>query len=575
MPSTLVEPGTHDLAETENEPTRHGAEDSTASDPTASTDTVSNVVKPPNAEAGFCDPRELVIGENIRQGFDPAEHPKQAASIRAFGVQAPVLVERETDGALHVLDGQVRTLIAIAERVRAVPVWITDVDASIDIAERRITRALSQLNLNDRRIPITDADRASGVALMLDLGASVTRIAEGLQTEHAKIRTAGVIGRSATARGLLDDSQYSLAQLETIAHYEALGDTDAVAQLSFPRINFRYCATLIEQERNATRARLAAALPYAAFGFGILAEDPDLATDANNLIPATGLVTGEGELVTETEIYADAHRWAVHLAVDDDTDLVADDTGELVDPDTVDWDATEPGLEPGQGLRSPHGLVTRERWVPTYYLLAEHLPASELQVPVPEPAVENADNLTDATDTEQTDLETARAARRRVIELNKQGSAARIRRIEFLTELLAARTAPPGTAAFVATALNREPGLLSSWGASTTTQKLLGVTSTSEVSEKIGAAATGRAWVIVLALVLGALESQIEKDSWRRPPTGAARYLNFLAELGTRKGFALVDVERAITGEIDYNNIDLNNPAAVAVGDKTVEALTA
>ncbi|MEU4648604.1 MULTISPECIES: ParB N-terminal domain-containing protein [Nocardia] len=577
MPATLAEPGTHELTETEQiEPNPRDAEDNPDADATTSPNAALEVVPPLNAEAGFRDPRELVIGENIRQEFDPAEHPKQAASIQAFGVQAPVLVERETDGSLHVLDGQVRTLIAITEGVGTVPVWITDVDTSIEINERRITRALRQLNLNDRRIPITDADRAGGVALMLDLGASVTRIAEGLQTEHAKIRTAGVIGRSATARGLLDDSQYSLAQLETIAHYEALGDTDAVAQLSFPRINFRYRATLIEQDRAMTHARLAAALPYAEIGFGVLTEDPDLATEPTNLIPATDLVTGEGETVTETEIYADAYRWAVYVVVDDsDADLIAEDTGELVDPDTVDWDATEPGIEPGEGLRSAHGLVTRQRWVPAYYLLAEHLPASGLQVPVPEPVVDRADDPVDATETEQADRETARAARRRVIELNKQGSAAKIRRIEFLTELLTARTAPPGTAMFVATSLNREPGLLSSWGASTTTHKLLGVTSTGELTEKIAAAATGRAWVIVLALVLGALESQIDKDSWRRPPSGAGRYLNFLADLGARKGFALVDVERAITGEIDYNDIDLDNPAAAPVGDEMVEALAA
>ncbi|WP_328715338.1 ParB N-terminal domain-containing protein [Nocardia salmonicida] len=576
MPATLAEPGTHDLTETEQiAPNPRDAEDN-PDDATLSPDTAVEAVPPPNAEAGFRDPRELVIGENIRQEFDPAEHPKQAASIRVFGVQAPVLVERETDGSLHVLDGQVRTLIAIAEGVGSLPVWITDVDTSIDITERRITRALRQLNLNDRRIPITDADRAGGVALMLDLGASVTRIAEGLQTEHAKIRTAGVIGRSVTARRLLDDSQYSLAQLETIAHYEALGDTDAVTRLSFPRINFRYCATLIDQDRAATRARLVAALPYAASGFGILAEDPDLATEPTNLIPATDLVTGEGEPVTETEIYTDAHRWAVYVVADDsDADLVAADTGELVDPDTVDWDATEPGIEPGQGLRSAHGLVTRQRWIPTYHLIAEHLPTSGLHVPVPEPTVDHADDPIDATDTEQADREAARAKRRRVIELNKQGSAAKIRRIEFLTELLAARTAPPGTSTFVATSLNREPGLLSSWGASTTTHKLLGVVSTGEVTEKIGAAATGRAWVIVLALVLGALESQIEKDSWRRPPSGAARYLNFLAELGMRKGFALVDVERAITREINYNDIDLDDPAAATVVEETVEALAA
>ncbi|MFD4462599.1 hypothetical protein [Nocardia sp. NPDC058480] len=85
----------------------------------------------------------------------------------------------------------------------------------------------------------------------------------------------------------------------------------------------------------------------------------------------------------------------------------------------------------------------------------------------------------------------------------------------------------------------------------------------------------GGARVIMLALVLGAHESQIEKNSWRSAPSEGARYLNFLAELGATKDFALVDVERAITGEIDDNNVNLDSPAVAVVDDESVEPLAA
>ncbi|GGN78367.1 ParB/RepB/Spo0J family partition protein [Nocardia rhizosphaerihabitans] len=258
---------------------------------------------PSGAIAQNLDPRTLVItGNNVRPAPDLADHPKEVASIRRFGVRNPILAVREPDGSVHVIDGQVRTLAAIATGQETVPVWVSEVDPSIGDRERQIERILTQINLNDRRIELTDSARAAGVALMLDLGAGVTRIAEGLQaSDRSRIRKAGAIGRSDTARRLLDDGQLSLDQLETLAGYETLGDTDAVDTLtSVTRYQFDYQARLIAEDRQTRRDRLRAALPYAAFGFGVLTDLPDIGTD---LIPDSELLTGDGLPVSETEIY--------------------------------------------------------------------------------------------------------------------------------------------------------------------------------------------------------------------------------------------------------------------------------
>ena len=68
----------------------------------------------------------------------------------------------------------------------------------------------------------------------------------------------------------------------------------------------------------------------------------------------------------------------------------------------------------------------------------------------------------------------------------------------------------------------------------------------------LGAGGDGRAQVILLALVLGALESRTPKDAWRHPGGGwssyyvaPAQYLRFLAS----NGYTLSAIETVITGD--------------------------
>lgn len=510
---------------------------------------------PSEAIAVYLDPHELVIAENVRVSFDIADHPDEAASIRQFGVRNPILAERAPDGTMSVIDGQVRTLIARAVGRDLVPVWVTDAPTGTDDTERRITRTLDQINLNDRRIPLTDADRAAGVALMLDLGASATRVAQGLQRTRSEIRQTATVGRSATAKKLLDDSQYSLEQLTVIADYEHRGDTDAVRELlDAPRYQFDYRARRIAADRTETRDRLHASLTYAAYGFGVLSSEPDPRSEETVVVPATDLVTSNGDQVSDEHIYADPSRWAVFLAIEEGGELVEVDTGAIIDPDAVDWDTQDnPDAEAGAGLRHAETVVWRDRWVPSYYLLTDQLPDSGLQL-----AHTNSETGDEARATAAAvaaEREEARQHNRRVRALNIRGVAAKERREQFLASYLRRRTPPAQAAGFIAQHLARtlDPAVLQ------LVTKTLGVGGSREqLLTAIETAPTNRVWVIVLAIVLALHEAPIDKSFWRITSEPTARYLHLLAELGVTADFALVDVEHAAAGDIDYRDIDID-----------------
>lgn len=508
----------------------------------------------PEAKAEYLDPAELVIAENVRKSFDLTAHPEEAASFREFGVCNPIRAEREPDGSVHVVDGQIRTLIAREVGLARVPVWVIDAPTDVDAKERRIARTLTQINLNDRRIPLTDADRATGIALMLDLGASATRVAKGLQRKRSEIQKTAAVGASDTAKRLLEQRQYGLDQLAVIAHYENLGDTDAVQRLATAgRWSFASTAKRIEHDRAETRARLHESLLYGAYGFGILTTEPDTSEPDAAYIPASELVTTAGEPVSEESIYADPARWVVYLEVQENGLLVDRDTGAIVDAGTVDWSTRgDLSAEPADGRVHAERVQWRDRWIPAYFLPTSGLVDSGLQQIVPD----TGDGSEEAAAKAAAEREQARQDRRRVIELNKRGDAANARRQEFLPRLLAGRTPPRQAAAFVAESMAHtlDPADLRK------VTTLLGIGgSTQQLVDAIHAATPSRAWMIVLAMQIAAAEAPIGKSFWRDSSAATKRYLHFLAEAaaGTELDFALLDVEQAAAGDIDYHDIDL------------------
>ena len=508
---------------------------------------------PPDATAAYLHPDVLVIAENVRKDFDVADHPKQAASIRDLGVRLPVLAEREPDGSIHVLDGQVRVLIAQAVGRTQVPVWITDAPTGIDIKQRRIERTMTQINLNERRIALSRADYAAGVALMMDLGASATRVANGLQkkTKGAEVRQLAAVGRSATGRRLVDDDQYSLDQLAVIADYENLGDTDAVDRLlNTYRYNFAHVAKKIATEREQTRHRLHASLPYGAFGFGVLTDEP---RPGDGYLPATELATDDGSPVTEELIRTDPARWIVWVDIDTNAELVDTATGAIVDPDTVDWDThNDPDTTPQEGLRRAEGLTWRDRWIPFYYLPADHLDATGLQLLVDTAATE-AEHA--AAKQAAAARDQARLERQRTRFLNLRGLEAADHRQQFLTKYLQRSQAPAPSARFVAEHLART---LDAKALHTVTT-LLGVKgSTDALVNTIAKASVNRTWMIAAAMVIATHEAALDKSLWRARSASTTRYLHLLAEIADPADYTPAAVEQAAAGDIDYHDIPLD-----------------
>ncbi|MGO3328539.1 hypothetical protein [Gordonia sp. (in: high G+C Gram-positive bacteria)] len=82
-------------------------------------------------------------------------------------------------------------------------------------------------------------------------------------------------------------------------------------------------------------------------------------------------------------------------------------------------------------------------------------------------------------------------------------------------------------------------------------------TDENEIATTLADATADRAQLIGLAVALGAHESVIAKDSWRDTYQRTARtaYLDLLDEV---TGYTLTDVEKAMTGTIDPDTIDLD-----------------
>lgn len=528
-------------------------------------DTADKVEVPadlPVIEAVWMRPQDVEIAENVRRSFHIKDHPEQVASIEQFGVKDPINATREPDGSVHADDGQVRILIARHVGTPWIPVFITAAPVGLSDNERRIARTLDQITFNARRIPLTKADHAAGVALMLDLGASVTRVAKGLQTTRDDVKNQAKIGASPTATALLDSGQFGFDQLAVIGHYENLGDTDAVTRLNrSTRSGFTAEVERILAERAAERARMQASLLYGAYGFGILTAEPDTSSADAEYIPAELLVNTDGEPVTIEAINADPTRWVVYLHIEDNGQLVEKTTGAVIEPDAVDWDTQDnTDAAPAPGLLHAGDVERRDRWVPFCYLPADLLSDSgfQLQPITITPADDgNGEAATDAADEAAKAAaarEHARQDRARVDELNIRGVAAQERRDTTLVKFFTRRTPHNLAAAFVAESIAHDLDTAD-------LQKVLHLLkvggSKDALVKAIHAATPARAWVIVTAMIVAKHENVLDKSLWRNHTDSTERYLHFLAEAAAGLDFALVDVELAAAGDIDYLDIDM------------------
>ncbi|MCO7218294.1 hypothetical protein [Klenkia sp. PcliD-1-E] len=122
-------------------------------------------------------------------------------------------------------------------------------------------------------------------------------------------------------------------------------------------------------------------------------------------------------------------------------------------------------------------------------------------------------------------------------------------RRDWLRALATRKTAPKGTATFVAAALAVDADLLADVGGNRVAAALLDVAPGSygrstALAELVAKASDARALLLTLVLVLAAYEARTDRNDWRqlRPSTG--RNLTHLQALG----YTLADVERRACG---------------------------
>ncbi|MFI6218765.1 ParB/RepB/Spo0J family partition protein [Nocardia brasiliensis] len=518
------------------DPAPVAAEPDTHPDPDLDPDNAAEVVFQgaaasdlPAIEARWMAPEELVIDDNVRKSFRVEDYPDEIASITERGVKDPINATRDDDGSIVAIDGQVRVLIARAVGTRVVPVFIVDEPAGLSATERRIERTIDQITFNERRIPLTKADLAGGVAMMLDLGASVTRVAKGLSTTRDRVRGYAKIGASPTAAALLDSktNQFSFDQLAILGHYEALADTEAVARLeSCSSYRFPHVASSIEAQRAEQRAQLQASLSYAAYGFGILTAEPDTSSEQAKYLPADLLLTADDQPLTFDQISADPARWVLYLHRQESAYLVDKDTGVIVDDDAVDWDTHDDAdAVAAEGLLHADQVEHRDRWMPFCYLPADQLPDSDYHL-APLTVEESTDKENAAAEASAAvakaaaDREAARLKRARVRKLNVIGEGSKKRRADMLVTFFTAPQPPTLAAKFVAASIadKLDPVDLQK------TLHILGVGGTRDALLKaIEAASPGRAWMIATAMIAAQHETKLGKRcgaTTPQPPDG-------------------------------------------------------
>lgn len=503
------------------------------------------------AELVHLDPATLDTGENVR--LDPRLDRDFLASIEAHGVLAPVTAVRLDDGSVVLRDGQRRTQAARQLGVPTIPVYVhPDEGDESTLGSRRV---IEQIVLNDHRAQLTDAERARGINQLLLDGVSPAKVAKELSITKDAVAAAKVAINSDTAMSALDAGQLTLVEATCFVEFD--GDDNAQADLlTVAGTNqFDHRVAQLRAEREERRRYAEAAHEYAAKGYAVLDKRPGWYDKTH--IAAHNLKDSSGANLTDEAVAAMAPtHWAVWL---DTAEVYLDvETGTVVDEDDIDFDtADSPDLEPDEGLRH-FRTVTEGTVFEAHYFCTDLAGAA---VTMPEWLARQhgvaPDTLADASDPDGADererarevqADKERAERRKLIALNKLGQAAATVRREWVRDkLLSRKTAPKGSALYLAEVIVNRPDLFNDYHGQKLAPELLGLSDKESPKAAVAAlpaAGDGRALVILLAMVLATTEARTAKDAWRAPQESTKSYLRFLED----NGYPLSDIEHVILG---------------------------
>jgi ParB family chromosome partitioning protein len=489
----------------------------------------------------YVDPNALMLEENVRP--DQALTKQFIASIKENGVLVPILARRAADGTLLVRAGARRTMAAREAGLVWVPVYVTEADD--DTAERIV----QQITENDHRLGLRQVDRVLGIQMLLDTGLSQTKVAKKLAVSAERVKLSKQVASSQVALDeLANNTVITLAEAAVMAEFA--DDEQALERLRrhVGRSWFEHEAAQLRQAREDRKAFAAAKQRYEALGYEVLDKRPDFFSQ--DYVPMHVLVDAKGEAVEMSAVEANPQYWTI--LIDEESVFTDKETGEPVDEEDIDW-ATEgnPGATPQEGMRHADSVIETTGFVPSEYYCRD-LDGAGLKPNPRHAKLSGKAAIGGAVPTPKDDLAEKRE-RRKVIALNKAAAAAEGVRREFVAKLLARKSPPKGAALFVCRMLAGDGYLLSNFHADEVISELLGIGPTirggiGDLLDK-GGTTDGRAQVITLGLVLGALEARTPKHAWRNPSSGdfadSKNYLMFLVE----QGYTLSEVEKVITGE--------------------------
>lgn len=438
------------------------------------------------ANTELVDPSTLLVDVNIRT--DAALDKGFLGSIRDLGVLVPIVAVRTPEGSLRVRYGHRRTLAAIEVGRDLVPVMVVGDDDADEVA-----RIVGQWHENDHRTGLSTTDCVRAVEQLSMFGLTAAQIVTKTPAGKKDVERALATAKSDLAMGAA--KRYDFLTLEmaaAVAEFDEQPDTvkALIAAAKTGEGEFDHCLQRARDERDE-QARVAE----------IVAE-----------------LTAAGVTVIDQPSY------------DDRTIRLVDRLTHDGKPLTIETHASCPG-HAAYVARDWRGV--RAEYVCTQVTTAGHGDSrSASGRPAGAP-------MTD----EEKDQ------RRQVLANNKAWRSAETVRRTFVTKLLTRKSAPKGTATYLAGELARGSHELRR-GMERGHQlaaKLLGLNpdgGRADIAKAVDTATDARAQVIALGVVLGDVEAATGPDTWRHSTDAIRRYFAFLAV----NGYVASDVEQLAAG---------------------------
>ena len=218
-------------------------------------------------------PSEILIDPNVRTNVDLDSG--FVNSIRERGILTEPIGWEDEAGQVHVVIGQRRVRAAVQLDLPVIPVKIRSRH------EAEADRVVDQLIENDRRQPLSDAERVAAWSTLFELGVPADQVAKRTGSKRDTVRAAKKLldEAPATAAELQAHHQVTLDQLAAIAEFEEHEDLRAglyeVAETDPSLLAHRIAGARDEVAKRAQLAEAIAELEAAGIQYIADEEFPD------------------------------------------------------------------------------------------------------------------------------------------------------------------------------------------------------------------------------------------------------------------------------------------------------------